>query len=295
VVAEQLARIGFDVAAVEEALAADRAENNRRLEELKAVAVEQSAARAAELRVLVDRWKPLPIPPGEVGIWWPQASTVYLDSPVEIWATYSLESSTIEPYNSRVQAQWELVDEFDSWPSGLLGTGGEQSIHFYYLWANPRSDVYASVTINAPLMLNGSCEVHSRGGFFGNGGTASLGLEPELNLVQCWTQPVSNPPPQANQSWPVPELTVTSSGDFHSDDKTKIAAETGVYPLSYNQEPVPPGATLIIDVALSLTANLFNGTINADFASGDFEVLSPYVQLAILFPPVDVSNPGTRR
>jgi hypothetical protein len=295
VIAEQLARIGFDVAAVEEALAADRAENNRRSEELKAVAVEQSAARAAALRALVDRWKTPPIP-GGVEIWPPQTSTVYLDSPIEISATDSLgldlESATIAPYNSSAKARWELVDE-GGFGQGVLGTGGEQSIHFSYLWTNPQSDVNASVTINAPLMLNGSCEVHTRGGFLDPDFTASLVLEAELNLIQCWTQPFSNPPPQANQSWAAPELSVTSSGWLHSGDKTEIATETGVYALIYDQELVPPGANLIIDVALSLTANLFNGKIIADFASGDFEVLSPYVQLTISFPgPSDIASAG---
>lgn len=52
--AEHFARIGFDAAAVERELAAERAQSRNRLEQLKADAVAQSGVRSGSLRHLVD-------------------------------------------------------------------------------------------------------------------------------------------------------------------------------------------------------------------------------------------------
>ena len=278
VVARQLAGIGFDIAAVEAAVAADRAQDSRRLTQARAAAVEQSEARAAEMRVIVDGWK-APPPIGLKPIF-PQTSTVYLDGPEEIGATdgIDLQTSTIAPYDSRVQARWDFTNEFDGIYTDM---GDEQSIHFSYFWTNPSGDAYAGVSIMAPVVLDGFCEVHSRGGFFAPAGSASLVSVPTLNIVQGWTQPVSYAPSQANQSWPLPELSVASSGYLHSSDETKTAAEAGVYPLSYSQVFVPPSEFIVVDVAMQFTAQTFNGRIAADFASGGYQVLSPYVQLTI--------------
>lgn len=53
-IAEHLARIGLDAETMEHELAAERAESDRRLNELKADAVAQSGARAASLQRLVE-------------------------------------------------------------------------------------------------------------------------------------------------------------------------------------------------------------------------------------------------
>jgi hypothetical protein len=101
--AEQLVRVGFDAALVERELAAERAQSHRRLEQLKADAVAQSGVRADSLRRAVDARRAAF--GGVVGIGPSPTQYLNLDSPVEIWATdgVNLESTTIEPYNSRAQ------------------------------------------------------------------------------------------------------------------------------------------------------------------------------------------------
>jgi hypothetical protein len=278
-VAEHLARIGLDAAAVERELAAERAESHSRLEELKAAAVAQSAAQAASLRHLVDTERAaLDGLVATTGL----ATTQYLalDSPVEIWATdgVDLESSIIQPYNSRAKARLD-AHLYHGWQGAYL-LGDQESLHFYYLWGNPRDDAYAVLTVNALLTLNGFCSAHSRGGLF-LGGIAKLNLDPTLDLVQTWTQPISSAPPQGGQSQHALDITADSTG-FDTDDQTTYAVEFRGFLVSYEQAIVPPGQYLIIDVALSLYSEVDNGEVSADFATGEFYVLSPFVQLAIL-------------
>ncbi|MCW2690323.1 MAG: hypothetical protein JWR37_5213 [Mycobacterium sp.] len=281
-VAERLARIGLDAAAVERELAAERAEGHRRLGELKADAVAQSASRAASLsRVVNNEVTVLDGLEATTGPGTTQYQT--LDSPVEIWATdgMNLESSTIAPYNSLAKARYD-GRFYHEGTGAWLETVGQELLHFYYLWGNPRQDAYAVLTVSAILALNGFCSAHSRGGLI-EGGDARLQLDPTLDLVRTWTQPISSAPPQVGQSWHALDITADSTGVF-TDDQTTYAVEFRGFQLSYEQAIVPPGQYLIIDVALSLTSNFLDGEVSADFATGLFYVLSPFVQLAIMFP-----------
>ncbi|MBV9090222.1 MAG: hypothetical protein JO044_10035 [Mycobacteriaceae bacterium] len=278
--AEQFARIGLDPAKLEPELAAQRAEDDRRLKEIKADAVAQSAARAASLRRLTDAERSAL--EGLAATTGNGSGTQYfaLDSPVEIWATdgVAIESSTIEPYNSRAKIRrddsiYRSVDE-------AILSGVTKFLHFYYLWENPRQDAYVSVNVNALLTLNGFCSAHSRGAVF-PGGKAKLSLAPTLDLVQTWTVPISSAAPQSGASQTAVDITADSEGVF-THDQTVYAVEFRGFALSYDQEIVPPGQNLIIDVALSIYDDVDNGEVSADFATGEFYVLSPLVQLAIL-------------
>lgn len=279
VAAEHLASIGLDAATVERELTAERAESQRRLEEFKAEAVAQSAARADSLRRLVgERVAGLDGLLATTGF--PGAQYLALDSPVEIWTTDGLDlaSSTIQPYNSRAKVR--LDQSFYHGLSGAWLIGWNYNLlHFYYLWGNPQQDAYAVVTANAILTLNGFCSAHSRGGLV-SGGKAMLSLDPTLDLVQTWTQPISSAPTQAGESQNALYLSADSTG-FDSDDKTTYAVEFRGLILSYEQAIVPPGQYLIIDVALSVGWWIDNGEVSADFATGEFYVMSPLVELMI--------------
>jgi hypothetical protein len=50
--------------------------------------------------------------------------------------------------------------------------------------------------------------------------------------------------------------------------------------LRYEQLFVPPGQGVRMDVTLMFYAFVSGGTVNADFATGEFSVQSPLVQLA---------------
>lgn len=281
--AEQLARIGFDAAAVERELAAERAQSRHRLEQLKADAVAQSGVRSGSLRHLVDAQRAAL--GGLIGIGSPTTQYVALDSPVEIWATdgVNLESTTIEPYNSRAQLRLD-ASLYEGLTGAYLISWDYQRLHFYYLWQNTREDVSAVLTVNGFLILNGFCSAHSRGGWF-FGGQGELTLDPTLDLVQTWTQPISSAPPQSGESQNALDLLADSTG-FHTDDQTTYDVVFRGFLLGYQQEIVPPGQYLIVDVALRLGSLVDNGEVSADFATGEFSVTSPLVQLSVLYPGI---------
>jgi hypothetical protein len=278
--AEKLAQMGFDNAVLERALAAQRAESHRHLEKLKADAVAQSAARAHALQRLVDARRAAL--DGIVAIGPPTTQYLAIDSPVEIWATdgVNLESTTIEPYKSRAQIRFD-ASLYKDIPGAYLIDWQYEFVHFYFLWQN-QEGVSAVVGVNAFLTLNGFGSAQSQGGWF-FGGKGELTLDPTLDLVQTWTQPISSAAPQSGETWNVLDIIADSTG-FHTDDQTAYDVVYRGTLLSYQQEIVPPGDYLIIDVALRLGAHVENAEVSADFATGEFYVMSPLVDLAIVYP-----------
>jgi hypothetical protein len=279
---EKLAQLGFDNATLERALAAERAESQRNLEKLKAGAVAQSPARAHSLQRLVDARRAAL--EGVLGIGPPTTQYLAIDSPVEIWATdgVNLESTTIEPYKSRAQIRFD-ASLYEHIPGAYLFDWQYEFVHFYFLWQNEQS-VSAVVSVNAFLTLNGFCSAHSQGGWF-FGGKGELTLDPTLDLVQTWTQPISSAAPQSGETWNAVDLTADSTG-FHTDDQTAYDVVYRGILLSYQQEIVPPGDYLIIDAALRLGAWVDNAEVSADFATGEFYVMSPLVDLVVVYPAI---------
>jgi hypothetical protein len=283
--AEQLKRLGFDSATVERELAAERAQSHRRLEELKAEAVAQSGVRADSLGRMVDAQRAALS--GVIDIWPPTTQYLVLDSAVEIWATdgvgVNLESATIEPYKSRAQIRLHASESHDWSDFGAtLYNPVYEFLHFYFLWENQES-MPAVVDVNAFLILNGFCMAHSKGGWTDNG-QERLALDATLDLLQTWTQPISSAPPQDGETWNVLYL-LADSTDWFSDDQWKYDVVYRGTLVQYQQEIVPPGQNLIIDVALRLGYSVDNGEVSADFATGEFYVMSPMVWLKVVYPP----------
>jgi len=279
-VTEKLAELGFDNATVERALAAERAENRRRMEELKSDAVAQSPARAHTLQRMVDARRAAL--EGVVAVWPPRTLYVALDSPVEVFTSdgVDLESITIEPYKSRAQIRFD-ASLYEHIPGAYIFDWQYEFVHFYFLWENQES-VSAVVSVNAFLTLNGFCSAHSQGGWF-FGGKGEITLDPVLDLLQTWTQPLSSAAPQGGETWNALDLVADSTG-FHTDDQTTYDVVYRGFLLSYQQEIVPPGDYLIIDVALRLGAWVDNAEVSADFATGEFCVMSPLVDLVVVYP-----------
>ena len=280
-VVEQLRTMGVDTDGLEREMGAARARGQHRLTKDREAAVSQSGARAESLRHLLDDviagFDGLVATTGD-------APTQYqtLDSPLQIWATdgITVESTTIQPYNSQAKMRME-ASYYTSFFDAYLA-GEEQFLHFQYLWGNPRQDASAVLNVNAIVALNGFCSAHSDGGIAG-GGVARLDLEPTLDLIQTWTQPISSAAPQPGQSYRVARISAESSGLFSDDDDTSAVIFRGTS-VGYDQAVVPAGQYLIIDVALRLYSETIDGKVDADFATGLFYVLSPFVQLAIAFP-----------
>jgi hypothetical protein len=277
---QKLAELGFDNATVEHALRAERAENHRRVEELKADAVAQSGTRAEYLQRLVDARRAAL--DGVVAVWPPRTQYVAIDSPVEVFTSdgVDLESITIEPYKSRAQIRFD-ASLYEHIPGAYIFDWQYEFVHFYFLWQNQES-VSAVVSVNAFITLNGFCSAHSQGGWF-MGGKGEITLDPVLDLLQPWTQPLSSAAPQSGETWNALDLVADSTG-FHTDDQTTYDVIYRGFLLSYQNEIVPPGDYLIIDAALRLGAWVDNAEVSADFATGEFYVMSPMVDLAIVYP-----------
>lgn len=279
-VVEQLRSLGIDTDGLERELGAARARGEHRLAKDKEAAVSQAGGRAESLRHLLDDviagFDGLVATTGDGTI---QYQT--LDSPLQIWATdgIDVESTTIQPYNSQAKMRME-ASYYTSW-SGAYLAGEEQFLHFQYLWGNPRQDASAVVNVNAIVALNGFCSAHSDGGIAG-GGSARLDLEPTLDLIQTWTQPISSVAPQPGQSYRVATVSADSSGLFSDDKDTSTVVFRGTS-VGYDQAIVPAGQYLIIDVALRLYSETIDGKVDADFATGLFYVMSPFVSLAVAF------------
>lgn len=278
--ADFLARAGIDTDKLERDMATAREENRRRLDEAKAEAMNQAAAQAERLNAVVkDRQAALEA----LAVPGPATAIQYtaLNSPVEIWTTDQLQlaSSSIIPWNSRAKVSYDGKLYGNGWHYAILEAAGTEELHFYFLWQNP-GDRSAIVTVDAFLVLNGYCTVHSRGGV-SDGGEAQLSVDAAVDLIQTWTVPISSPVSQPGQTQRALDLAVDSHGWF-SDDHTKTAFVYRGFDLRYEQAIVPPGQYLIIDASVAFSYAFINGEVDADFASAAFDISCPFVQVSVL-------------
>jgi len=272
--ARAVAGAGIDADAWEAQLERSRANADRRLQEAKEDAVRHSGERARKLGADVDgRRQVLDLLAGPG-----RTDYVALDHPFLILPTarIAVPDSSIAPWSSRARATFEHPG---MGPGDDLGVAGTEELSFYYLWENA-ADGYAVVTIDGFLTLNGFCAARSSGAFLG-GSSSTLGLHAVLEVFEWWNQPATTPLPQDGQRLPVVWFTADSTGWFDDDD-TEYALVFRGFDLRYEQLAVPPHGVLVAEVLLSIYYNLGFGSVSADFASGEFNVGSPFVQLAVL-------------
>jgi hypothetical protein len=97
--------------------------------------------------------------------------------------------------------------------------------------------------------------------------------------LPSWTE--SPVVPQPGQSELALVIDASSDG-FLSDDQTAFEVIYGPCFVSYEQLFVPPGESVILIPSLEFSSRVQDGYISADFATGEFCVQSPLVQLAYL-------------
>jgi hypothetical protein len=136
------------------------------------------------------------------------------------------------------------------------------------------------VTINGFLILNGFCTAFSPGGYMDGTRSATVQLDANLEIFEWWKQPATTPLTQEAQTRTMLRLEVDSSGWF-DDDQSEYALIYRGTGLGYDQLTVPPRSVLAIKVALSVFYHLGEGKVAVDFASGEFDVGCPFVQLAV--------------
>ena len=194
----------------------------------------------------------------------------------------NLESTTIEPYKSRAQIRFD-ASLHEHIPGAYLIDWQYEFVHFYFLWENQES-VSAVVAVNGYITLNGFCSAHSLGGWF-FGGKGELTLDPTLDLVQTWTQPISSAAPQSGETWNALDLIADSTG-FHTDDQTSYDVLFRGFLLGYQQEIVPAASTSSSTSRSGWARYVENAEVSADFATGEFSVMSPLVDLIIAYPAI---------
>ena len=162
-------------------------------------------------------------------------------------------------------------------PQGGLGL---QEIIFYFLWENS-TDKDVVINVDSWLMLNGYGQVNIPGNWFDDE-LASMSISGSLGLLEWWNQPPTSPPMQPDQFQTPVILTLQKGllGSFITPWGQRVFRTLD---LQFNSEVVPPQGSLVIAVGpLIAIQNWGGGSDEADFDSGDFEVMCPFVRIQIL-------------
>jgi hypothetical protein len=190
-----------------------------------------------------------------------------LDTPFLIWSTplLSLDSS---------------ATPFDSWAKFRFLTsqpGGTQKVSFYFYWVNPFSD-YAVINAATSLSATGYLRSHAPWGLWVN--TSSVGASAWFGL---WFGVSSDLNP-ADYSTDFLGGTGAYGSLYTGADVESTTISTGTS-LSRTMFAVPPGNVVVFEVALAIDYDDDDGNIEADFASGDFQIACPVVVFSVLNSP----------
>jgi hypothetical protein len=262
------AKSGFEVDQFEQIRARNVAALQHAEARGKAAALHQSSAALKTLLGAVARRRELL---GQLGT--PAAAPLTLDSPFLIWPTQGIElfDTQIVPWNS--SAKFTL-------DSGR--TFGHEEVGFYFLWENP-SDRFAVVRVHGFVVFNGTMTAGQDGGIFPGDRSASISAVGNLHLFEWWNQPPTEPLSQADQDQTA--LTVATSG-YGWSDPGSIELEHVFRGLdcSYDLFLIPPHGVTVIEMAAALSygTGTDSGHVSADFNSGDFQVMSPFVSIEVL-------------
>jgi len=194
-----------------------------------------------------------------------------LDRPFLIWQTLglSVEDSHTEPFNSFAKFRLDSTK-----------SSGYEELNFYYVFVNP-SDRFSLVNVHGFFALKGFCRAGANGGFWPGDRYASLSINVRLNMLEWWNQPPTQPPFQTDQQQLAATLTATAY-DFGDPGDIEVLDVLRGYDLSYSQFIIPPRETAVFEPTVAVNYGTSDGVVNIDFASGDFQVLCPFVTVDIL-------------
>jgi len=268
--ASALEKSGFDAAAFERMQAEARAEMQRKAEAQRADALRNSAAARAAMsadvearRKVIER---LVASTNTAAI--AQAPQVVLDEPFLIWPATSPPGlvwggSQIEPWNSWAKFRIDSTAAY-----------GEAEIRFYFLWESS-SDQLVVFNASSWLMFSGYCQVDIQGHWWETE-WSGIEISAELGLME--------PPPgiaKPSDSENVFDLNLDkpSFGSYISPWGERVF-RTAV--LEADGALVIPQGWVVIMVSALLQWGSSSGGIEADFNSGDFEVMCPFVEIQVV-------------
>jgi hypothetical protein len=193
--------------------------------------------------------------------------TFTLDTPFLIWTIplADIADSAEVPFGS-----WA---KFDFKTSNSL----TQKVGFYFYWANPYTD-YAVINAATFMSANGHLRAHAPWGLGVN--SSEVYAWALFNLWFGWPTGVTSSNYDAAYLGAIGAMSQT----FLGPDVEATSVSSGVS-LSTTLFAVPPNDVVVFEVALSLDCYNDSGNIDADFASGDFQIACPVVVFSLLNSP----------
>lgn len=280
-----LHKTGFEVDKFEKILAENQDISRRIQDKQQADAVTRSAAVQKMFRQgIADRRKVLEYLPALPPV--APANYVVVDKPFLIWPTngISLDASDIAPWNSWAKMTFDTNQQTVQFgDQTFFGLYLEEDLSFYYLWENP-SDRYAVINVDGYLVFNGFCKAHAPGGIFAGDREADLNVDAHLYLLEWWNQPPTQPLGEADQSQGLVSLSASAGDMFDIHGTTRSQPIFRGRDLRYNLFLIPPNGVTVFEVTASFSYHigLNGGDVHADFSTGDFEVMSPFLLISVL-------------
>lgn len=193
--------------------------------------------------------------------------TFTLDTPFLIWTIplADIADSAAVPFGS-----WA---KFDFKTSQTL----DQKVGFYFYWANPYGD-YAVINAATFMSASGHLRAHAPWGLGVN--SSEVYAWSLFNLWFGWPTGVTSSNYDAAYLGAIGAMSQT----FFGPDTEATSVSDGVS-LSTTLFAVPPNDVVVFEVALSLDCYNDSGNIDADFASGDFQIACPVVVFSLLNSP----------
>jgi hypothetical protein len=193
--------------------------------------------------------------------------TFTLDTPFLIWSIplADIADSAAVPFGS-----WAKFD-FKSSQSGT------QKVGFYFYWPNPYGD-YAVINAATFMSATGHLRSHAPWGLGKN--TSEVMATALFNLWFGWPTGVTSSTYASAWLGRSGALSTALIGP----DVEGTSISSGVS-LDTTMFAVPPGDVVVFEVALELDYDNDSGNIDADFASGDFNIACPVVVFSLLNSP----------
>lgn len=197
-----------------------------------------------------------------------------LNTPFEISSSAGmpLTSSAIVPSNSSAKFKLHVED----------GPDVTNTASFKYVWVNP-SEKYVVVNVHGYIIFRGHVQYGVGGGFFGGDRNITVSVNGRLEIFDLSNPDPVSVPPVADQSVNV-YYAHEDQGDWFSVGAVGAKDIFRGYDLSHELLVVPPHATMGFNMTAAFTCNTGDdeSLIDLDFASGNFQLGSPAVLLAIV-------------
>jgi hypothetical protein len=192
--------------------------------------------------------------------------TFTLDTPFLIWSIplIDIADSAALPFGS-----WAKVDLKTS-------QSVTQKVGFYFYWRNPYSD-YALINAATSFSATGHLTAHAPWSLGGN--SCFVEAQALMNLWSGWPTAVTSSTYASAYLGSIVAVT-----GFFSADTEGTSISSGVS-LSTTLFIVAPGDTVVFEVALSLECDNDGCSIDADFASGNFQISCPVVVFSLVNSP----------